>query len=102
MITDHTTATKKRSAAPISTGRDPAMTNVDAFAVLCQHAISHLPDSVAGRQAVLTALILRAPRNSPLAQQVREMQWHLEAHLRLSKTAPADAAQPTLTTHPGQ
>jgi hypothetical protein len=99
MITDHSTAIKKRSAAAFSTGRDHVMTNDAAFDILCQHAISHLPDSIAGRQAVLAALILRAPRNCRLAQHVREMQWHLQSHMRLTKMAPADPAQPTFTIY---
>jgi hypothetical protein len=102
MPTHYSTATKKHSAAKLLPGRSQSMTDGDAFAVLCQHAISHLPDSIAGRQALLAALILQGPRNSPLLQHVRELQWHLQAHLGLCKMAPADAAQPAPTPDPSE
>ncbi len=102
MTKHHFTATKKRSAAGISARRGQTMTDVDAFIILCQHAISHLPDSIPQRQAVLAALLLRAPANSPLAQHVRELQWHLQAHLRLSTMNQAGCSQPVPTENSTQ
>jgi hypothetical protein len=95
MILDLAPTTKKRRAAKISMRRNQFTTDGDAFAILCQHAISHLPDSIAGRQAVLAALLLQAPRTSPLLPHLREIQWHLNTHLALARDPlPNHAAQP--------
>jgi hypothetical protein len=84
MITDHDIATKKRPPANFLSGRQHSKPEIDAFERLCQHVISHLPDSIDNRREVLDALIVCAPRDSALAQRIRELQWHLQAHLRLS------------------
>jgi hypothetical protein len=84
MITDHDIATKKRPNRHFLLDCNLSTSNGDAFAVLCQHVISTLPDSLSRRRAVLAALSLCAPRSSPLAQEIREMQWHLQTHLDLA------------------
>jgi hypothetical protein len=95
---DRTLTIKKRAPAKTWTRRSQFITDDDAFVILCQHAISHLPDSVTGRQAILAALILQAPRTSPLLQHLREIQWHLNTHLSLAQEPAALAPATPLTT----
>ena len=68
------------------------MSNSDAFALLCQHIILGLPDSMAGRRALLAALLACAPPDCPLLPRVREAQWYLEQHGEACRRAGADPA----------
>ena len=66
-----------------------------AFEVLAGRVMATLPDSLAQRQQLLTALDAWLPRNHPLAPLVREMQIHLEELQKLENHWPvgADAAK---------
>ena len=59
MTTNYDIATKKCSQAKFLFGLNHSNHDVDAFGVLCQHVISHSPDSVNGRRAAPDSALAR-------------------------------------------
>ncbi len=61
--------------------------------VLLAHVLNTLPDSLARREEVLSALAAGLPPGDENAAWVRALQFHLEEHQRLRFDWPADPAQ---------
>lgn len=72
------------------------MSRPSAHAILSQHVIATLPDSLARRDNLLRALLVFSPKTGFPACRLREMGRHLRAHQRLASLR---AVQPST---PGQ
>jgi len=55
------------------------MKRVEAADILAWHALSNLPDSVAGRRQILSAVLIACP-GSRYAERISVMLEHLEQH----------------------